>query len=117
MNVCTDGGARCQRRTLVLDLFPRGEYEPGLRGEVAELAEGAPLLREYTGKTGIEGSNPSLSASFAQYKASQPFRPQPVESIPAGAFSCAGSLCRFDPDFMLFGLHVAADESTRRPAP
>lgn len=34
-----------------------------LRGEVAELAEGAPLLREYTGKTGIAGSNPALSAS------------------------------------------------------
>ena len=31
-------------------------------GEVAELVEGAPLLREYGGKTSIEGSNPSLSA-------------------------------------------------------
>jgi hypothetical protein len=31
-------------------------------GEVAELAEGAPLLREY-GVKPIEGSNPSLSAS------------------------------------------------------
>ena len=35
-----------------------------LRGEVAELAEGAPLLREYTGKTGIASSNLALSASF-----------------------------------------------------
>ncbi len=31
-------------------------------GEVAELAEGAPLLREYGAKNSIEGSNPSLSA-------------------------------------------------------
>ncbi|VFU16655.1 hypothetical protein SCFA_340002 [anaerobic digester metagenome] len=31
-------------------------------GELAELAEGARLLSEYTGKTCIEGSNPSLSA-------------------------------------------------------
>ncbi len=31
------------------------------QGEMAELAEGAPLLREY-GLTPIEGSNPSLSA-------------------------------------------------------
>lgn len=34
--------------------------EPGL-GEVAELAEGAPLLRVYTGNR-IVGSNPTLSA-------------------------------------------------------
>ena len=33
-------------------------------GEVAESAEGAPLLREYGYKTPIEGSNPSLSANF-----------------------------------------------------
>jgi hypothetical protein len=32
-------------------------------GVVAELAEGAPLLREYTGN-GIEGSNPSPSAIY-----------------------------------------------------
>ncbi len=31
-------------------------------GELAELAEGARLLSEYTGLTCIEGSNPSLSA-------------------------------------------------------
>jgi hypothetical protein len=31
-------------------------------GEMAELVEGAPLLRAYTRKTRIEGSNPSLSA-------------------------------------------------------
>ena len=30
-------------------------------GEVAELVEGAPLLREYGVKSSIEGSNPSLS--------------------------------------------------------
>ena len=30
-------------------------------GEVAELVEGAPLLREYGTKNSIEGSNPSLS--------------------------------------------------------
>ena len=29
------------------------------------MAEGAPLLREYGGKTSIEGSNPSLSANKA----------------------------------------------------
>ena len=34
-------------------------------GEMAELAEGAPLLREYGAKSFIEGSNPSLSASMA----------------------------------------------------
>jgi hypothetical protein len=32
-------------------------------GEMAELAEGAPLLREYGVKSSIEGSNPSLSAN------------------------------------------------------
>ena len=31
---------------------------------VARVAEGAPLLREYRVKSLIEGSNPSLSASF-----------------------------------------------------
>ncbi len=33
------------------------------------MAEGAPLLREYGGKTSIEGSNPSLSAKFMQLSA------------------------------------------------
>ena len=33
-----------------------------LYGEMAELAEGAPLLREYGVYSSIEGSNPSLSA-------------------------------------------------------
>ncbi len=31
---------------------------------MAELVEGAPLLREYGVKNSIEGSNPSLSAIF-----------------------------------------------------
>ncbi len=31
-------------------------------GEMAEQAEGAPLLREYGVKSSIEGSNPSLTA-------------------------------------------------------
>ena len=31
-------------------------------GEMAELVEGAPLLRAYTRKTRIVGSNPTLSA-------------------------------------------------------
>src|SRR3569833_905067 len=31
-------------------------------GEMAEMVEGAPLLREYGVKSSIEGSNPSLSA-------------------------------------------------------
>ncbi len=34
-------------------------------GEMAELAEGARLLSEYTGKTCIAGSNPALSAIYA----------------------------------------------------
>ena len=34
-------------------------------GEMAELAEGAPLLREYGVYSSIEGSNPSLSAIFS----------------------------------------------------
>ena len=33
-------------------------------GEMAELVEGAPLLREYGVKSSIEGSNPSLSANL-----------------------------------------------------
>jgi hypothetical protein len=33
-------------------------------GEMAELAEGARLLSEYMPKRRIEGSNPSLSATF-----------------------------------------------------
>ena len=41
------------------------EYARGCsQGEMAELAEGAPLLREYGVKSSIEGSNPSLSASY-----------------------------------------------------
>ena len=32
-------------------------------GEMAELVEGAPLLREYGVNSSIEGSNPSLSAN------------------------------------------------------
>jgi hypothetical protein len=35
-----------------------------LNGEMAELVEGAPLLREYGVKSSIEGSNPSLSAIY-----------------------------------------------------
>ena len=41
-----------------------GKFE----GEVAELAEGARLLSEYTSIKGIEGSNPSLSAKFIDDK-------------------------------------------------
>jgi hypothetical protein len=33
---------------------------------MAELVEGAPLLREYGAKNSIEGSNPSLSANIAK---------------------------------------------------
>ena len=39
-------------------------YIDKFEGEVAELAEGARLLSEYTSIKGIEGSNPSLSAKF-----------------------------------------------------
>ena len=40
------------------------------------MAEGAPLLREYVGKTCIEGSNPSDSAN------------QKCERAPWGPFCC-----------------------------
>ena len=36
-------------------------------GEMAEQAEGAPLLREYGVKNSIEGSNPSLTAICCQF--------------------------------------------------
>jgi hypothetical protein len=43
------------------------EYARGYSyGEMAELVEGAPLLREYGVKSSIEGSNPSLSASHSK---------------------------------------------------
>ena len=38
---------------------------------MAELVEGAPLLREYGVKSSIEGSNPSLSARFQSLKPSR----------------------------------------------
>ena len=47
-------------------MFHTNELTPiidtGFTGEMVELAEGAPLLREYGVKSSIEGSNPSLSA-------------------------------------------------------
>ncbi len=59
-------------------------YQPALRGEVAELAEGAPLLREYTGKTGIAGSNPALSAKISREK------PRFGPAVPNGVFCFCG---------------------------
>ena len=41
-------------------------------GEMAEQAEGAPLLREYGVKNSIEGSNPSLTAICFQFYYSAP---------------------------------------------
>ena len=38
------------------------------RRRLAREAEGAPLLREYGVKSSIEGSNPSVSASFSRFK-------------------------------------------------
>ena len=46
------------------ELISRSNYNEYFNGEVAELAEGARLLSEYTSIKGIEGSNPSLSAKF-----------------------------------------------------
>ncbi len=37
---------------------------PSRKGEMAELVEGAPLLREYGVKSSIAGSNPALSANL-----------------------------------------------------
>ena len=42
---------------------PLGDYTNHTRRDGRE-AEGAPLLREYTVKSCIEGSNPSLTAIF-----------------------------------------------------
>ena len=44
------------------ELISRSNFIELFDGEVAELAEGARLLSEYTSIKGIEGSNPSLSA-------------------------------------------------------
>lgn len=38
------------------------KYKRQINGEMAELAEGAPLLREYAVKSCIRGSNPRLTA-------------------------------------------------------
>ena len=46
------------------ELISYCKYIDKFKGEVAELAEGARLLSEYTSIKGIEGSNPSLSAKF-----------------------------------------------------
>ena len=46
------------------ELISRSNYNENFNGEVAELAEGARLLSEYTSIKGIEGSTPSLSAKF-----------------------------------------------------
>ena len=46
---------------------------------MAELVEGAPLLRAYTRKTRIVGSNPTLSA--IQSCANQPFLPKSEKGL------------------------------------
>ena len=50
------------------ELISRSNFIELFDGEVAELAEGARLLSEYTSIKGIEGSNPSLSAKFIDDK-------------------------------------------------
>ena len=50
------------------ELISYCNYIDKFEGEVAELAEGARLLSEYTSIKGIEGSNPSLSAKFINDK-------------------------------------------------
>ena len=50
------------------ELISYYNYIDKFEGEVAELAEGARLLSEYTSIKGIEGSNPSLSAKFIDDK-------------------------------------------------
>ena len=50
------------------ELISYCNYIDKFEGEVAELAEGARLLSEYTSIKGIEGSNPSLSAKFIDDK-------------------------------------------------
>ena len=50
------------------ELISRSNFIELFDGEVAELAEGARLLSEYTSIKGIEGSNPSLSAKFINDK-------------------------------------------------
>ena len=50
------------------ELISYCNYIDKFEGEVAELAEGARLLSEYTSIKGIEGSNPSLSANFIDDK-------------------------------------------------
>ena len=50
------------------ELISYCNYIDKFEGEVAELAEGARLLSEYTSIKGIEGSNPSLSAKFIHDK-------------------------------------------------
>src|SRR5229473_7069243 len=64
------GSGRKNRQNRVKCPFTHGK-PPGmlrsslnLNGEMAELVEGAPLLREYGVKNSIEGSNPSLSAIY-----------------------------------------------------
>ncbi len=46
---------------------------------MAELAEGAPLLREYGVDSSIEGSNPSLSARNLKSRLTAGFFNSPVE--------------------------------------
>ena len=56
---------------------------------MAELVEGAPLLREYGVKNSIEGSNPSLSAIIYEGKACAAGRPR----YRAPAATCHAPLC------------------------
>ena len=62
-------------------------YNPALDRRDGRVVEGTPLLREHTPKKCIEGSNPSLSASyiFVTYSLSvsiSPLRRLALENLP-----------------------------------
>ena len=55
----------------------------------ARVAEGAPLLREYRVKSSIEGSNPSLSASFATPRDSRGIPSNVMRTVRCDRRQCA----------------------------
>ena len=60
------------------------------------MAEGAPLLREYVGKTCIEGSNPSGSARDSVFKGRYGLQEAPQTQCSRGFFVPGRSIVRFD---------------------
>jgi hypothetical protein len=63
---------------------------PGVRS-CDRVAEGAPLLREYVGKTCIEGSNPSGSANALNFQPEEALPVMRYQAVPLASTSAMAS--------------------------